>query len=158
MGHLISFAMLVAMSLIQPVYAQCDQLFADPEFGVENTWKPSGKGYIQEVSFKEDCAQRTACYLKSGSIRFVCDEAYHEDLSKSCKGKYQFEERLFGKCMRKVNKAAELVKLEGGQYYRAQKRKVEAQKREEERKARSEKRRESFSKRAEERRKKRMGR
>lgn len=142
----------------QSLYAQCDQLFASPEFGVENTWKPSSKTYVQEVSFKKDCEHRSVCYLKSGSVRNLCDEAYHEDLTDTCKKQYQYNERLFGKCMVKVNKAAKLVKLEGGQFFRAQKRKAEADKREEERKARTDKRRDSFSKRAEERRKKRMGR
>lgn len=150
--------LLVFMFCSQSLYAQCDPLFASPEFGVENTWKPDSKGYVQEVNFKKACVQRSTCYIKLGSVRNLCDEAYHEDLTDSCKKQYQFNDRLFGKCMVKVNKAAKLVKLEGGQFFRAQKRKAEAAKREEDRKARADKRRKSFSERAEERRKKRMGR
>lgn len=153
--------LLLALGLLffgQMALAQCDTLFVEPEFGVENTWMPKTKSYVLEVSFKESCVGRSSCYLASGSIRNRCDEKYHEDLTKVCKAKYQYKDRLFGQCMKKVNTAAKLVKLEGAQYFRSQKRKAGLAEREADRKLRADKRRESSSQRAEERRKKRLNR
>jgi len=141
----------------QSLLAQCDQLFATPEFGVVNTWKP-GDLFALEVNFESVCLKRTKCYLKNSSVRSQCDTEYHENLTEVCRAGFPLKGRQFGKCMKKINSAAKLVELEGAQYFRAQKRKGEALKREQDRKARTKKRKESSLKRAEERRKKRLGR
>jgi len=140
------------------VLSQCDRLIDKPEFGVVNTWKPKNQLFALEVNFEAACLARTQCYLKNGSVKSRCDTKYHEDLSEVCRLGYQFDERILGQCMHKVNDAAKLVEIQGGQYYRTQKRKADADKREHDRKLRAKKRKESFLKRADERRKKRMGR
>jgi len=139
-------------------FSQCDRLSEEPEFGVVNTWKPKNPLFALEVNFETACLARSQCYLKNGSVKSRCDIKYHEALSEICRLGYQFDERIYGQCMHKVNDAAKLVELQGGQYYRSQKRKADANKREEDRKARVKKRKQSFLKRADERRKKRMGR
>ncbi len=146
------------MYFSQMAFAQCDDLFAEPEFGLENTWLPQSKSYVQEVSFKKVCAKRSTCYLKNGSVRDQCDEEYHDNLEAVCKAEYPYKNKLYGRCMKKINKAAKLVKLEGAQYFRSQKRKADQEKRESNRKLRAEKRRDGFLRRAEERRDKRLGR
>ena len=142
----------------QAVFAQCDQLFADPEFGVVNKWKPKDRLFAIEVNFEAACLARSQCYLDGSSRRSRCDTQYRKDLTEVCESGYQFEERLFGQCMQTINAAAKLVELEGAQYYRLQKRKADTLKREADRKARAKKRKVKSAQRAEERRKKRMGR
>ena len=80
-AYLKGFVLWVVLGFSQTIYAQCDHLFADPEFGVENTWKPTVKGYAQEVSFKEACASRSSCYAADGGIKSRCDDQYLKDLT-----------------------------------------------------------------------------
>lgn len=142
----------------QSAWAQCDALFAEPEFGVENEWVPKVKGYVPSVDFKEACANRSACYLSKGSFRSQCDRTYHDELMQSCELTHRYDIKFLRKCRRKADAAAEFVGLNGGAYFRAQQRKLEAIEREEARKERAAKRREGFESRAKERKERRLGR